>query len=107
MDGVDFEVHPGEVLGIADESGCGKSVTLLSIMRMIAAPGVVEHISGPHLKRERIILMGMCPVRRTRRQAVGSIRAARLQRSIAHKRNLISARSALTIGSLVIWWSKL
>ncbi|MEW6084945.1 MAG: ABC transporter ATP-binding protein [Chloroflexota bacterium] len=39
VDGVDFVVHPGEVLGIVGESGCGKSVTSLSIMRLIGQPG--------------------------------------------------------------------
>ena len=42
VDGVDFEVYPGEVLGLVGESGCGKSVTSLSIMRLISAPGKVE-----------------------------------------------------------------
>ncbi|MCC7117932.1 MAG: ABC transporter ATP-binding protein [Anaerolineales bacterium] len=41
VDGVNFTVYPGEVLGIVGESGCGKSVTSLSIMRLIAPPGKV------------------------------------------------------------------
>src|SRR5512135_1056228 len=41
VDGVDFEVYPGEVLGLVGESGCGKSVTSLSIMRLISQPGKV------------------------------------------------------------------
>jgi len=41
VDGVNFEVYPGEVLGIVGESGCGKSVTSLSIMRLIAPPGKI------------------------------------------------------------------
>ncbi|MFN8411184.1 MAG: ABC transporter ATP-binding protein [Anaerolineales bacterium] len=41
VDGVNFEVYPGEVLGIVGESGCGKSVTSLSIMRLVAPPGKV------------------------------------------------------------------
>ncbi len=41
VDGVDFQVYPGEVLGLVGESGCGKSVTSLSIMRLIAPPGKV------------------------------------------------------------------
>jgi oligopeptide/dipeptide ABC transporter ATP-binding protein len=42
VDGVDFDVYPGEVLGIVGESGCGKSVTSLSIMRLIARPGRID-----------------------------------------------------------------
>ncbi|MEP7134528.1 MAG: ABC transporter ATP-binding protein [Chloroflexota bacterium] len=42
VDGVNFEVYPGEVLGIVGESGCGKSVTSLSIMRLISRPGRVD-----------------------------------------------------------------
>jgi oligopeptide/dipeptide ABC transporter ATP-binding protein len=42
VDGVDFHVMPGEVVGLVGESGCGKSVTSLSIMRLIAPPGNVE-----------------------------------------------------------------
>ncbi len=41
VDGVDFYVNPGEVLGLVGESGCGKSVTSLSIMRLIGMPGKV------------------------------------------------------------------
>jgi oligopeptide/dipeptide ABC transporter ATP-binding protein len=43
VDGVDLVVKPGEVLGIVGESGCGKSVTTLSILRLISQPGrIVE-----------------------------------------------------------------
>jgi oligopeptide/dipeptide ABC transporter ATP-binding protein len=41
VDGVDFEVYPGEVLGLVGESGCGKSVSLLSVMRLISQPGKI------------------------------------------------------------------
>ena len=41
VDGVDFSVYPGEVMGLVGESGCGKSVTSLSIMRLIGIPGKV------------------------------------------------------------------
>src|SRR5574341_922908 len=42
VDGVDIDVFPGEVLGIVGESGCGKSVTSLSIMRLISKPGRID-----------------------------------------------------------------
>jgi peptide/nickel transport system ATP-binding protein len=43
VDGVSFELNCGDSLGIVGESGCGKSVTSLSILRLIPSPpGVVE-----------------------------------------------------------------
>lgn len=39
VDGVDFNVKRGQTLGIVGESGCGKSMTSLSIMRLVSEPG--------------------------------------------------------------------
>jgi len=41
VDGVSFAIERGEVLGLVGESGCGKSVTSLSIMRLVPPPGRV------------------------------------------------------------------
>lgn len=41
VDGVDFSVKPGEVLGLVGESGCGKSVTSFSILRLVGYPGKI------------------------------------------------------------------
>lgn len=41
VDGIDFNVKRGEVLGIVGESGCGKSVTSLSIMKLVGQPGKI------------------------------------------------------------------
>lgn len=38
VDGVSFSIKPGGVLGVVGESGCGKSITALSIMRLVPAP---------------------------------------------------------------------
>jgi len=38
VDGVDFTIRKGETLGMVGESGCGKSVTALSVLRLIQEP---------------------------------------------------------------------
>ena len=43
VDGVDFELGEGETLGVVGESGCGKSQTAMSIMRLVPdPPGRIE-----------------------------------------------------------------
>ena len=41
VDGVSFSIGEGELLGLVGESGCGKSITALSIMRLISPPGKI------------------------------------------------------------------
>ncbi|MEO7019362.1 MAG: ABC transporter ATP-binding protein [Ktedonobacteraceae bacterium] len=41
VDDVSFVMRPGETLGVVGESGCGKSVTALSVMRLISNPGKI------------------------------------------------------------------
>lgn len=44
VDGVSFQLHKGRTLGVVGESGCGKSVTAFSIMRLLPQP--MGHIAG-------------------------------------------------------------
>ncbi len=40
-DGVSFNVNQGEIIGLVGESGCGKSVSILSLMQLIQSPGEI------------------------------------------------------------------
>jgi len=40
-DGVSFRINEGEIVGLVGESGCGKSVSILSVMQLIQAPGKI------------------------------------------------------------------
>lgn len=62
LDGISFDVAPGETLGIVGESGCGKSVTALSIMRLLPQPmgqivGGEVRFKGKNLAQEPLSSM--------------------------------------------------
>ena len=73
VDGVDFEVAAGETLGIVGESGCGKSVTSLSVMRLIPnPPGRI--ISGDiHFDGKDLLAMGDAEMRGIRGNDISMI----------------------------------
>ena len=51
VDGVSFALYPGRTLGIVGESGCGKSITARSILRIVDRPGRI--IEGQILFRRQ------------------------------------------------------
>ena len=53
VDGVSFDVFPGQVLGIVGESGCGKSVTTRAVLQLVDRPGRI--VSGRMVFRPRPI----------------------------------------------------
>ncbi len=63
VDGVDLSVEPGELLGIVGESGSGKSVSMMALMGLIDAPGVV---SADVLRFDGHDLLGMSAAARRR-----------------------------------------
>jgi oligopeptide transport system ATP-binding protein len=56
VDGVSFELVQGEVLALVGESGCGKSVTALSLLRLVPKPGRIESGSIRIVGREVLSL---------------------------------------------------
>lgn len=54
VDGIDFDVKRGEILGLVGESGCGKSVSVLSVMRLVGVPGKI--VSGEVIFENRDML---------------------------------------------------
>lgn len=73
VDGVSFHLMPGETLGVVGESGCGKSITALSIMRLIPTPpGKI--VSGQILfEGEDILKMSDAEVRSIRGRKIAMI----------------------------------
>ncbi len=58
VNGVNLTVRRGEIVGVVGESGCGKSVTLLSILRLVARPG---RIAGGDIIFQGRSLLGLSP----------------------------------------------
>ena len=54
VDGVSYDLEEGETLGLVGESGCGKSVSAMSVLRLIPyPPGVIE---GGEILLKNVIL---------------------------------------------------
>ena len=90
VDGVDLDVQPGEVLGIAGESGSGKSVTLRAILGLIRAPG---EVTGQVFWRGRDLVS--LPERELRRVRGGEI-------GIIFQEPMTALNPVLTVGLQIL-----
>src|SRR5687767_16037414 len=70
VDGVSFDVMPRETIGIVGESGCGKSVTSLSIMRLIRPPGAIETGSRIEFEGRNVLELPEPEMRKDRKSVV-------------------------------------
>jgi dipeptide transport system ATP-binding protein len=78
VDGVDLTIAPGEVVGVVGESGSGKSVTMMAVMGLIDAPGVV---TADAIAFNGVDLLRASP--KTRRRIVGKDIAMVFQDALA------------------------
>jgi peptide/nickel transport system ATP-binding protein len=73
VDGVSFDIAPGETVGLVGESGCGKSVTALSILRLIASPGRIEPESRMLFEGHDLLRLSEEEMRRMRGNRIAMI----------------------------------
>ena len=91
VDGVSFSLEAGRTLGIVGESGCGKSVTALSIMGLVPRPP--GRIAGGEILFEGRDLLGLAPA------AMRELRGDRI--SMIFQEPMSSLNPAFTIGEQV------
>jgi oligopeptide/dipeptide ABC transporter ATP-binding protein len=73
VDGVTFEIGPGETVGLVGESGCGKSVTALSLMRLVRPPGRIEPGSQIRFESADLATLGEKAMREIRGARVAMV----------------------------------
>ena len=91
VDGVDFSVEAGRTLAIVGESGCGKSVTSLSIMGLLSSPG---RIAGGSIRLEGRELVGLDD------QPMRALRGNRM--AMIFQEPMTSLNPAFTIGTQIV-----
>ncbi len=90
VDGIDFTVQEGETVALVGESGCGKSVTALSIMRLISRHG--------HIRAGEILFQGKDLLKLSRREMCG-VRGDAI--SMVFQEPMTSLNPVLTIGEQI------
>lgn len=76
LDGVNIYIKQGEILGLVGETGCGKSVTSLSILRLVPPPGKIEGgkvLLNTQGKEENIMAMSANALRNMRGKDISMI----------------------------------
>src|SRR5699024_1643942 len=73
VDGIDFDVHPGETLGIVGESGSGKSITAMSILGLIPSPPGKIVDGSIYFKGENLLHKKEKQLRKIRGKEIGMV----------------------------------
>ena len=73
VDGVSLEVNAGETVGLVGESGCGKSVTALSVLRLIQSPGRIESGSRIMFEGRDLLQLSNEEIRRVRGNRIAMV----------------------------------
>jgi peptide/nickel transport system ATP-binding protein len=73
VDGVSFNVNAGETVGVVGESGCGKSVTALSILRLVRPPGRIEPGSAIRFEGKDLLTLGEREMQRVRGNRIAMV----------------------------------
>jgi oligopeptide/dipeptide ABC transporter ATP-binding protein len=71
--GIDFSIGRGEVLGLVGESGCGKSVTALSILRLVASPPGRVRAKGILFHGENLLALSPARMQKVRGDRISMI----------------------------------
>ncbi|MBV9054903.1 MAG: ABC transporter ATP-binding protein, partial [Hyphomicrobiales bacterium] len=72
VDGVSFSINKGEIVGVVGESGCGKSMLALSIVRLVPSPGriIAGHVA---MAGRDLLSLSEREMRRVRGNDIGMI----------------------------------